>query len=44
MLITSNSYNCSKKIKYMQAFVKYKLRNLKKKAKFRKKIKKLLSK
>lgn len=43
MLMTGDSYDCGKKMGYMQAFVKYGLRNLKEGAKFRKSIKKLLS-
>ncbi|HHH1632864.1 TPA: hypothetical protein ACPZS9_004434, partial [Yersinia enterocolitica] len=36
-------YDCGKKLGYMQAFVKYGLRNLKEGPKFRKGIEKLLS-
>lgn len=43
MLMTGDSYDCGKKMGYMQAFVKYGLRNLKEGAKFRKSIEKLLS-
>ena len=43
MLMTGDSYDCGKKMGYMQAFVKYGLRNLKEGAKFRKGIEKLLS-
>ena len=42
-LMTGDSYDCGKKMGYMQAFVKYGLRNLKEGAKFRKGIEKLLS-
>lgn len=43
MLMTGDSYDCGKKMGYMQAFVKYGIRNLKEGAKFRKGIEKLLS-
>ena len=43
MLMTGESYDCGKKMGYMQAFVQYGLRNLKEGAKFRKGIEKLLS-
>ena len=43
MLMTGDSYDCGKKMGYMQAFVKYGLRNLKEGPKFRKSIEKLLS-
>ena len=43
MLMTGESYDCGKKMGYMQAFVNYGLRNLKEGAKFRKKIEQLLS-
>ena len=43
MLMTGDSYDCGKKMGYMQAFVKYGLRNLKEGPKFRKGIEKLLS-
>lgn len=33
--MTGDSYDCGKKMGYMQAFVKYGLRNLKEGAKFR---------
>jgi UTP--glucose-1-phosphate uridylyltransferase len=42
MLMTGDSYDCGKKMGYMQAFVNYGLRNLKEGAKFRKSIEKLL--
>ena len=42
MLMTGDSYDCGKKMGYMQAFVKYGLRNLKEGAKFRKSIEQLL--
>lgn len=42
MLMTGDSYDCVK-MGYMQAFVKYGLRNLKEGAKFRKGIEKLLN-
>ncbi|ELM1195134.1 GalU regulator GalF, partial [Escherichia coli] len=42
MLMTGDSYDCGKKMGYMQAFVKYGLRNLKEGPKFRKSIEKLL--
>ncbi|SUY94642.1 UTP--glucose-1-phosphate uridylyltransferase subunit GalF [Citrobacter braakii] len=38
MLMTGDSYDCGKKMGYMQAFVKYGLRNLKEGPKFRKSI------
>lgn len=44
MLMTGESYDCGKKMGYMQAFVQYGLRNLKEGAKFRKGIEKLLEK
>jgi UTP--glucose-1-phosphate uridylyltransferase len=37
MLMTGDSYDCGKKMGYMQAFVNYGLRNLKEGAKFRRK-------
>ena len=43
MLMTGDSYDCGKKMGYMQAFVQYGLRNLKEGAKFRKSIEKLLA-
>jgi UTP--glucose-1-phosphate uridylyltransferase len=43
MLMTGDSYDCGKKLGYMQAFVQYGLRNLKEGAKFRKGIEKLLA-
>lgn len=43
MLMTGESYDCGKKLGYMQAFVQYGLRNLKEGAKFRKSIEKLLT-
>ena len=43
MQMTGESYDCGKKMGYMQAFVKYGLRNLKEGAKFRKGIEKLLN-
>ncbi len=43
MLMTGDSYDCGKKMGYMQAFVKYGLRNLKEGQKFRNSIQKLLS-
>ncbi len=43
MLMTGHSYDCGKKMGYMQAFVKYGLRNLKEGAKFRTRIEKLLA-
>lgn len=43
MLMTGDSYDCGKKIGYMQAFVNYGLRNLKEGAKFRSRIEKLLA-
>ena len=43
MLMTGQSYDCGKKMGYMQAFVQYGLRNLKDGAKFRKGIEALLS-
>ncbi|EFP7227158.1 TPA: sugar phosphate nucleotidyltransferase, partial [Escherichia coli] len=43
MLMSGDSYDCGKKMGYMQAFVQYGLRNLKEGAKFRKGIEKLLS-
>ena len=43
MLMTGQSYDCGKKLGYMQAFVQYGLRNLKEGAKFRKGIEKLLA-
>jgi len=42
MLMTGDSFDCGKKMGYMQAFVQYGLRNLKEGAKFRDSIKKLL--
>ena len=43
MLMTGESYDCGKKMGYMQAFVQYGLRNLKEGAKFRESIKKILA-
>ena len=43
MLMTGDSYDCGKKMGYMQAFVTYGLRNQKEGAKFRKSIEKLLT-
>ena len=43
MLMTGDSYDCGKKLGYMQAFVQYGLRNLKEGAKFRKSLEKLLT-
>lgn len=43
MLMTGESYDCGKKMGYMQAFVQYGLRNLKDGAKFRKGIDALLA-
>lgn len=43
MLMTGESYDCGKKMGYMQAFVNYGLRNLKEGAKFRNRIEKLLA-
>lgn len=43
MLMTGDSYDCGKKMGYMQAFVNYGLRNLKEGAKFRTRIEKLLA-
>ena len=43
MLMTGDSYDCGKKLGYMQAFVKYGLRNLKEGQKFRSRIEKLLA-
>jgi UTP--glucose-1-phosphate uridylyltransferase len=43
MLMTGESYDCGKKMGYMQAFVQYGLRNLKEGQKFRDSIKKLLT-
>lgn len=43
MLMTGDSYDCGKKMGYMQAFVKYGLRSLKEGPKFRRSIEKLLS-
>jgi len=43
MLMTGDSYDCGKKLGYMQAFVNYGLRNLKEGAKFRSRIEKLLA-
>ena len=43
MQMTGESYDCGKKLGYMQAFVQYGLRNLKEGAKFRKSIEKLLT-
>lgn len=43
MLMTGESYDCGKKMGYMQAFVQYGLRNVKDGAKLRKGIEKLLS-
>ncbi len=40
--MTGDSYDCGKKMGYMQAFVNYGLRNLKEGHKFRETIKKLL--
>lgn len=40
--MTGDSYDCGKKMGYMQAFVKYGLRNLKEGDKFRMSVKKLL--
>ena len=44
MLMSGDSYDCGKKMGYMQAFVQYGLRNLKEGAKFRKGIETLLNK
>jgi UTP--glucose-1-phosphate uridylyltransferase len=44
MLMTGESYDCGKKMGYMQAFVNYGLRNLKEGQKFREGIEKLLAK
>ena len=41
-LMTGDSYDCGKKMGYMQAFVNYGLRNLKEGQKFRESIKKML--
>lgn len=41
-LMTGDSYDCSKKMGYMQAFVNYGLRNLKEGQRFRESIKKML--
>ncbi|MWL73740.1 GalU regulator GalF, partial [Escherichia coli] len=43
MLMTGESYDCGKKMGYMQAFVQYGLRNLKEGAKFRERVLSLLS-
>jgi len=43
MLMTGESYDCGKKMGYMQAFVNYGLRNLKEGAKFRQRIEILLT-
>ena len=43
MLMTGDSYDCGKKMGYMQAFVNYGLRNLKEGTKFRSRIEKLLA-
>jgi UTP--glucose-1-phosphate uridylyltransferase len=43
MLMTGESYDCGKKMGYMQAFVNYGLRNLKEGQKFRDSIKRLLA-
>ena len=43
MLMTGESYDCGKKMGYMQAFVSYGLRNHKEGTKFRESIKKLLA-
>lgn len=43
MLMTGKSYDCGKKLGYMQAFVQYGLRNLKEGTKFRKQIEALLA-
>lgn len=43
MLMTGESYDCGKKMGYMQAFVQYGLRNLKDGAKFRKGIEQMLT-
>ncbi|SQC63816.1 UDP-glucose pyrophosphorylase [Klebsiella pneumoniae] len=43
MLMTGESYDCGKKMGYMQAFVTYGMRNLKEGAKFRESIKKMLA-
>ncbi|MEE9653076.1 UTP--glucose-1-phosphate uridylyltransferase GalF [Kluyvera ascorbata] len=43
MLMTGESYDCGKKMGYMQAFVQYGLRSLKDGTKFRKSIEKLLT-
>ena len=43
MLMTGDSYDCGKKMGYMQAVVSYGLRNHKEGAKFRESIKKLLA-
>lgn len=42
MLMTGESYDCGKKMGYMQAFVSYGLRNLKEGQKFRESIRKML--
>lgn len=42
MLMTGESYDCGKKMGYMQAFVNYGLRNLKEGQKFRESIRKML--
>lgn len=44
MLMTGKSYDCGKKMGYMQAFVNYGLRNLKEGKRFRESIEKLLAK
>lgn len=41
--MTGDSYDCGKKLGYMQAFVKYGLRNLKEGAKFRDSIVKMIN-
>lgn len=43
VLMTGESYDCGKKMGYMQAFVTYGMRNLKEGTKFRESIKKLLA-
>lgn len=42
MLMTGESYNCGKKMEYMQAFVQYGVRDVKDGVKFRRGIEKLL--
>ena len=41
--MTGDSYDCGKKMGYMQAFVNYGLRNLKEGQKFRETIQKIIS-